>query len=47
MWARFFTPSGVLVPTSGEALEAGRARAAAAEAENTRLQAELARLRHS
>jgi hypothetical protein len=54
MWARFFTPAGVLVPTSGEAVEAERQRAEAerqraeaVEAENTRLRAELERLRHS
>jgi hypothetical protein len=46
MWVRFFTPSGVLAPTSGEAFEAERERAEAAEGENARLRAELERLRH-
>jgi hypothetical protein len=51
MWVRFFTPAGVRVPTSGEAVETERQRAEterqraeAAEAENTRLRAELERL---
>jgi hypothetical protein len=45
MWVRFFTPAGEIVPISGEAAEAERQRAETAEAENSRLRAELERLR--
>ena len=45
MWVRFFTPSGALVPTSGEAVEAERERAEGGRSgKNTRLRAELERL---